>query len=168
MSKSYQKLPKTKFGGVRVSTLKSLSKKYGVSTGMAGIKSFAHSKPIQKIIHTEISNSDLKPDSGFYGALENYTKHYKLKGKKAKTVQVYLAKTAINIARTTSGIFPEKRGFVKPSDVKAAVYFYHLPDGIDNKCDLASDQILSMEKARLKGERGKLTPKLSKWLDKFK
>jgi hypothetical protein len=57
---------------------------------------------------------------------------------------------------------------VKPSDVKAAVFFYHLPEGMDNECESASDQIMSLEEARPKGELGKLTPGFSKWLDKFK
>ena len=43
-----------------------------------------------------------------------------------------------------------------------------LPTGPDDECESASDQIISLEEDRAKGELGKLTPGFSKWLDKFK
>jgi hypothetical protein len=168
MPKPHQKTTKTKLGSVGISALKSSRKKHEVGVIMAGIKILTHSTPVYESINTAIIKSGLKPDPGFYKALKNYSKAYKLKGKKAETVNIYLAKTAINIAKTTVKVFSEKKGFVKSSDLKAAVYFYHLPTGVDDTCESASDTIMSLEKARPKGSVGKLTPDLIGLLDKHK
>ena len=125
---------------------------------------------LRQLIQVEITDSGLKVRKGFHEALEGYANHYKLRGKQAEIVKTYLAKTAISIAKNDKGIFSfgAKRKLVQPSDVKAAVFFYHLPNFPDDDCSGASDQIMYLEKARSKGKPRQLTPAMSRYLDELK
>lgn len=125
---------------------------------------------LRQLIKVEIAGSGLKASDGFSKALDGYASHYRLKGKKAEIVKAYLAKTAISIAKHDKGIFSSgiKAKLVQPDDVKAAVFFYHLPEFPDDDCSGASRQIMHLEQARPKGTMGQLTPAMSKYLDKLK
>ena len=125
---------------------------------------------LRQLIQVESTDSGLKVKKGVHEALEGYANHYKLRGKQAEIVKTYLAKTAISIAKNDKGIFSSgaKSKLVQPGDVKAAVFFYHLPSSSDDDCSGAFDQIMCLVKARSKGKPGQLTPAMSRYLDELK
>jgi hypothetical protein len=170
MPRPQHKAARTRVGSVAKTIIKSVPPEYWTRAGMAGLQFLRKSAPIYRVIHTEIVKAGLKPDKLFYSGLERYTRHYKLKGRKADIVRAYLAKQAIHIAKTTEEIFPEEAeaDTVKISDLKGATFFYHLPAYPNDPCVRASSTILSIEEGRPKGEIGMLTPGLSNELDKIK
>jgi hypothetical protein len=128
---------------------------------------------LHNIIVAEIASSGLRASSDFFGGLEGYTKHHKIKGKQAETAKVYLTTAAINIARDyKKAVFGKKCNVLTQSDVLAAVCQWHPPPDDPTKekptCKTASDVIQRVERARLKGTMGMLSLPMSRYLDEYK
>lgn len=122
------------------------------------------------LIKAALRDSGLKEGPGLFKALNAYTKRYRITGIKNQKVKIYLVKVAMRLAKTDKPMYVSKSEAKKIGlhDVRAAVQRVHRPTDLDDSCVDASREIMSLEQKRKRGSPGILSPRLGRFLDRYK
>ncbi len=107
---------------------------------------------VLKLVIAEAKTMNLKVDGSTELRLDEYLKrHFRHDEARNKVIiQTYLSNAALRIALT------DKKGILDGEDIKAAIWLFHQPTGIDDECVEAGQFALHQEQKRKERASGRI------------